>query len=172
MKIPFTGGCVYSAIRYECTAEPIMMLKCHCRDCQQISGGGFAAAVLIRPTWGLTRGQLRPISRPASDEASINAAFVPNAGRDEQERNWKETMHNSSGCSVAASLDDPSWFQPQMDIFVSEAQPWDQMDPAIPKFGQYPTITSEGVTTMQKITPFLWFDNQAEEAAKFYASSA
>src|SRR6266498_1260357 len=23
---------------------------------------------------------------------------------------------------------------------------------------------------MQKITPFLWFDNQAEEAAKFYAS--
>lgn len=23
---------------------------------------------------------------------------------------------------------------------------------------------------MQKITPFLWFDNQAEEAAEFYAS--
>ena len=23
---------------------------------------------------------------------------------------------------------------------------------------------------MQKITPFLWFDNQAEQAAKFYAS--
>ena len=39
---------------------------------------------------------------------------------------------------LAASLDDPSWFQPEMDVFVSEAQPWDQMDPAIPKFGQYP----------------------------------
>ncbi len=24
---------------------------------------------------------------------------------------------------------------------------------------------------MQKITPFLWFDNQAEEAAKFYVST-
>ena len=23
---------------------------------------------------------------------------------------------------------------------------------------------------MQKITPFLWYDNQAEEAAKFYTS--
>jgi hypothetical protein len=23
---------------------------------------------------------------------------------------------------------------------------------------------------MQKITPFLWFDNQAEEAARFYTS--
>ena len=43
-KIPFTGGCVCDAVSYEITAEPIMMLKCHCRDCQQITGGGFAAA--------------------------------------------------------------------------------------------------------------------------------
>jgi hypothetical protein len=40
--------------------------------------------------------------------------------------------------ALAGTLDDPSWFQPQMDIFVSDAQPWDQMDPAIPKFDQYP----------------------------------
>jgi predicted 3-demethylubiquinone-9 3-methyltransferase (glyoxalase superfamily) len=26
------------------------------------------------------------------------------------------------------------------------------------------------ITNMEKITPFLWFDNQAEEAARFYAS--
>jgi hypothetical protein len=25
-----------------------------------------------------------------------------------------------------------------MDIFVSDAQPWDEMDAAIPKFEQYP----------------------------------
>jgi predicted 3-demethylubiquinone-9 3-methyltransferase (glyoxalase superfamily) len=25
-------------------------------------------------------------------------------------------------------------------------------------------------TIMQKITPFLWFDNNAEEAARFYTS--
>jgi len=39
---------------------------------------------------------------------------------------------------LASSLDDPSLFKPQMDIFVSDAQPWDQMDPSIPKFKQYP----------------------------------
>jgi hypothetical protein len=27
-----------------------------------------------------------------------------------------------------------------MDIFVSDAQPWDQMDPAMPKFEQYPPL--------------------------------
>jgi hypothetical protein len=38
----------------------------------------------------------------------------------------------------AGSLDDPSWFRPQMQIFTSEAQPWDQMDPALPKYEKYP----------------------------------
>jgi hypothetical protein len=39
---------------------------------------------------------------------------------------------------VAGSLDDRSWFRPQMDIFTCDAQPWDQMDPAIPKYEKYP----------------------------------
>src|SRR5437899_732012 len=34
-----------------------------------------------------------------------------------------------------------------------------------------PTPTPDrGGSPMQKITPFLWFDSQAEEAAKFYVS--
>ena len=44
MKIPFTGGCVCGAVRYECSAEPIMTLKCHCRDCQQVTGGALVFA--------------------------------------------------------------------------------------------------------------------------------
>jgi predicted 3-demethylubiquinone-9 3-methyltransferase (glyoxalase superfamily) len=31
-------------------------------------------------------------------------------------------------------------------------------------------VPSNGRILMQKITPFLWFDNQAEEAARFYVS--
>jgi len=44
---------------------------------------------------------------------------------------------------LAGSLDDPSWFQPQMDIFVSDAQPWDEMNSKIPKFEQYPPIPTK-----------------------------
>jgi predicted 3-demethylubiquinone-9 3-methyltransferase (glyoxalase superfamily) len=32
------------------------------------------------------------------------------------------------------------------------------------------TRREEEVDVMQKITPFLWFDNKAEEAVKFYTS--
>src|SRR5207244_7692906 len=41
-------------------SEPVMMLKCHCRDCQQITGGGFApAAVFPAKAFRLTKGKLR-----------------------------------------------------------------------------------------------------------------
>ena len=29
IKRDFSGGCACGAIRYECTAEPAMMFKCH-----------------------------------------------------------------------------------------------------------------------------------------------
>ena len=38
-----------------------------------------------------------------------------------------------------ASLDDPSWFAPQFDVWTSDAHAWDQMNSALPKFEKYPT---------------------------------
>jgi len=41
---------------------------------------------------------------------------------------------------MAGSLDDPSWFQPTMDIFTASAQPWDFMNPNLPKFPNMPPM--------------------------------
>jgi hypothetical protein len=35
---------------------------------------------------------------------------------------------------MAGSLDDPSWYRPQADIYTASAQPWDHMNPDLPKF--------------------------------------
>src|SRR6266496_2804891 len=143
MKIPFTGGCACGAIRYEGNAAPIMMLKCHCRDCQRLTGGGFAAA-LVMPAGALrlTRGQLRYNFTPSIARGKHKRGFCPECGS-------RITGAESEGeesqfvAVLAGSLDDPSWFQPQIDVFVSDAQPWDQMDPAIPKFEHYPPPTTK-----------------------------
>ena len=37
-----------------------------------------------------------------------------------------------------ASLDNPSWFNQQIDVWTCDAHPWDQMNPALPKFEKYP----------------------------------
>jgi len=34
----------------------------------------------------------------------------------------------------AASLDDPSWFRAQADMWTKTSQPWACTDPAVPKF--------------------------------------
>ena len=47
-----SGGCGCGAIRYESTAEPVLMLHCHCRDCQRSSGGPFSSFVIL-PTEAL-----------------------------------------------------------------------------------------------------------------------
>ena len=39
-----------------------------------------------------------------------------------------------------ASLDDPSGFDPQVDVWTSDAAPWDAMNPALEKFEKYPTM--------------------------------
>jgi hypothetical protein len=38
----------------------------------------------------------------------------------------------------AGSLDDPSWVRPTRDIYTDSAQPWDYLNPALPKFPKMP----------------------------------
>ena len=39
-----------------------------------------------------------------------------------------------------ASLDDPSEFRSQMHTWISDAQPWDNLNPVLPSFEKYPIM--------------------------------
>ena len=54
-----SGGCACGAVHYECANDPVMMLNCHCRDCQQASGSAYAAIVMAPKTAVQIRGELR-----------------------------------------------------------------------------------------------------------------
>jgi hypothetical protein len=138
MNIPFAGGCACGAIRYECSAEPVMMFKCHCRDCQRVTGGGFVAGLLVPASaFRLTKGQLRYHFTPSAAGGKHKRGFCPECGSRITGGESDERFTGFVGVT-AGSLDDPGWFRPQMDFFVSDIQPWDQMDPAIPKYELYP----------------------------------
>ena len=115
-----------------------MMFKCHCRDCQHVTGGGFVAGLLVPVSaFRLTKGQLRYHFTPSLAGGRHKRGFCLECG---SRLTGGESDERSTGFIgiTAGSLDDPSWFCPQMDFFVSDAQPWDQMDPAIPKYELYP----------------------------------
>ena len=135
MKLPVTGGCVCGAVRYECSAAPLLMLKCHCRDCQQISGGPYAPAVIFPfQAFKITKGELQRYGTPSLAGGHNLRGFCAKCG---SQLTGAENPEKGIIGVVASSLDDPNLFKPQMDIFVSDAQAWDLMDPALPKHQQY-----------------------------------
>lgn len=135
MKLPITGGCVCGAVRYECSAPPLMMLKCHCRDCQQVTGGPYAAAVILPfAAFKITQGALQHYSTPSLGGGHNQRGFCAVCG---SRLTGAESPDKGFIGVLASSLDDPTLFQPQMDIFVADAQPWDLMDQHLPKHQQY-----------------------------------
>jgi len=135
---PFSGGCACGAIRYESTAEPVMMIHCHCRDCQRSSGGPFSSFVVVpAEAFNLLQGSLRFHASPSDAGGMTRRGFCPDCGSPVM---GKPDAAPQFVAIRTASLDDPSGFTPQVDVWTVDAHPWDQMNPTLPKFEKYPPI--------------------------------
>jgi len=110
------------------------MVNCHCRDCQRASGSAFSATVIMaRDAVRLTRGAL------ASFEKTADSGHV--ATRSHCAACGTPIFASSSGSAdriglKASSLDDPSWYRPDANVWLDSAVPWYRPDPTIPGFGR------------------------------------
>jgi hypothetical protein len=131
-----SGGCLCGAVRYESEGEPLFSLFCHCRDCQHQSGSAFIAAMRV-PAAGfrLTKGEPKLYGRSSDAGNAVTLAFCGECGCPLFIR--VSARPDIVGLRVG-SLDDPSEFRPEADIFVKSAQPWDPMNPDLPKHQTYP----------------------------------
>ena len=134
---PITGGCACGAIRYESTAQPVFMLNCHCQDCQRASGGPFSSLVVLpAEAFKLTQGSPRYHASPSEMGGMTRRGFCPECGTPVL---GKPDNVPHIVAVRTASLDDPSWFSLQAEVWTCDAQPWDEMDPAVTKFEKYPS---------------------------------
>lgn len=128
MSTPIFGGCACGAIRYSYEGEPALALNCHCRDCQRETGSAFAS-ILIVPSarFRLVKGTPKHFALTADSGRTTTRAFYGNCG----------SPLFGFGPDFAnirvGSLDDPSTFRPTQDIYIASAQPWDYMNPDLPK---------------------------------------
>lgn len=138
MATPFTGGCRCGAIRYECRAEPVMAGNCHCRDCQQVSGSAFAANILVpQDAFNLTSGEPKYHDVKADSGNIVSRGFCPECGSPLVAKN--SGMPQLMAVRVGG-IDDPSWYRPALDVYTDSAQPWDVMNPDIPKSPKMPQM--------------------------------
>jgi hypothetical protein len=138
MPTHFLGGCACGAIRYECSAEPIAMINCHCRDCQRSSGTAFSSVVVVPVSAvKLLNSEPKHHAVRAESENIVRRGFCCECGSPL----FADSSARSDILAIkAGSLDDPSWFKPTVDIWTASAQPWDYMNPDLAKIAKHPPM--------------------------------
>ncbi len=131
----FTGGCACGAVRYECSSAPVSMVNCHCRDCQRATGTGANPGVIVAASALEVSGEPQTYTSASPDGRWVSRAFCAACGSPL----WSQDEDSEQVIAIkAGSLDDPSWFAPRIDLWVSRAQPWVAMDPERPKHPEQP----------------------------------
>jgi hypothetical protein len=138
-----TGGCLCGAVRYELSGAAQMELSCHCRDCQYTSGGGPAHAMIMRTDdVKVTKGEAKEYWTISAKGRRVARLFCEKCGSPLFAKNEKHLQYLAV---KVGSLDDPSRFRPQANIWIKSAQPWHHLDAAISRFKENPEL---GVTAL------------------------
>jgi len=133
--MPITGRCACGAVRYECSADPIMGANCYCRDCQRSTGTAMASVMLVPKVALKITGDLKFYQSTGDSGGRVNRGFCPNCGSP------IVSLISASESMVAlkaASLDDPSIFKPIVQVYMKSAPPWAPVRDDLPKFDKQP----------------------------------
>ncbi|MEP7209933.1 MAG: GFA family protein [Alphaproteobacteria bacterium] len=131
----YTGGCQCGAIRFEALSDPLFAGHCSCRDCQMASGTGHSTIVAFPKDAVKVMGTTTKYVAPGGSGQPVTREFCPRCGS----RLFSHREEGQGELMVSASaLDDPSIVTPQVAIFQRSAQPWDHVNPALPKFDTTP----------------------------------
>lgn len=138
MTASFTGGCACGAVRYECAGPPMFTWICHCRECQRATGGaGGVNAVFLKSAVRFTRGAPKYHDSVGTTGHKTHRGFCAECGSPLAAR--ADLFPEIHGVSVA-SLDHPEQVRLDAHIWTASAQPWDYMDPALPRYPGTPTV--------------------------------
>ena len=109
------------------------MFDCHCRDCQLTTGGPYTPVVYVpAKAFKITKGSPQYYGTKSDMVGHNKRGFCPECGS----RLFGGATDQGQGIT-ASSLDDPTVFKPQFEIWTSDAQPWDHIDPKSQTFEKY-----------------------------------
>ncbi len=137
MTEQFQGGCACGAIRYQCSAELLLGRRCHCRDCQRATGGGYGSLVSIPADFfQFLDGEPEFATTTLDSGNTVRRGFCPSCGSPVA---GFASAFPELVSIFAGSLDEPSRYKPMMDIFTSSAVPWVTFDTELVAFTHSPT---------------------------------
>lgn len=128
------GGCQCGRVRYRITAKPIMLVACHCSECQRQSGSAFGMS-LVTPLAGLAiEGELKMFERSSDSGRPLKCFFCPECGT----RIYHQPAYAPVVNVRAGTLDDRSGLEPKLHAWVSSKQPWVVIPEGVPVHEKQP----------------------------------
>jgi len=127
----FDGGCLCGGVRYGTARAPTLRFNCHCRDCQRMTGSGFAPIAVFPEEAVVVTGEPALFETAGSSGMPVTRGFCPRCGSSVFLR-----AGILPGCLLvlAGTLDEPSRFEPRVQIHAARVPAWSHLDPSLPAF--------------------------------------
>ena len=109
-----TGGCLCGQVRYSASAEPAVVVVCHCKDCQKQSGTAFSVEVGVSKSSISIQGQLKTFHDTGDSGQPVERKFCPDCGSPIIS---DIAIMPELSFIKAHTLDDTSWLDPKMHIY-------------------------------------------------------
>ena len=128
-----TGGCLCGAVRFESSAEPKMVVACHCSTCQKNTGSAFSMNVAMPEDRVTISGDTLKTYEEQNDAGGLPfyRSFCSNCGSPISGRG---PAYPGILFLKAGTFDDPSWIKPTAHMWCAEKQPWVTIDAGVPQF--------------------------------------
>jgi hypothetical protein len=130
-----TGGCLCKAVRYRCTAEPIVTRVCWCRLCQYLGAGSGTVNVCFPADAVTVEGRTADYAGTADSGNVMHRRFCPACGT---------PLFSTAEARPhllfvrAGTLDDPEVARPAMTIWTAAAPSWACVDHRLPSLEGQP----------------------------------
>ena len=80
MSEGFNGKCLCGAVSYQSAVAPETLMKCHCRDCQYISGGEASVLVALPKDMCKVSGATKAYTTKSAAGRKVTRKFCPECG--------------------------------------------------------------------------------------------
>ncbi len=135
MSYPIEGSCQCGGVRYQLSEPPLMVIACHCRECQKLSTSAFSITAVVKSNSVEFEGEMAEWSRIA-DSGNINGAkFCPRCGNRIYHFNPAEPDKIKLKPST---LSDTSILNPTAHVWVSQKQAWYEIPEGVQVFEKQP----------------------------------
>ncbi|WP_425601994.1 GFA family protein [Shewanella insulae] len=135
MEYPVKGACQCGGVTYELHSAPLMVVACHCKECQKLSTSAFSITAVVNADSIEFQGEMAEWSRVA-DSGNVNGAkFCPTCGN----RIYHFDPKDPSKIKLKPSnLSDTSLIVPTSHVWVSEKQSWFTIPDGVAVFDKQP----------------------------------